>query len=147
VSQVSEGRVYLYTSKAGTPVSIKIPETLSSLLKALPTTGGYFFLRGESTRMGTTGDGWRDQFKKWCKAAGVMPDHPHRMRHTLAADLLTKGASVEQVATILGNSPAIVAKHYSQWVRQRQEALDALLICHSFRDIGSSVVGMDRAVG
>jgi hypothetical protein len=40
---------------------------------------------------------------------------------------LTKGVSVENVAAILGNSPAIVVKHYSQWISSRQEALDAAL--------------------
>jgi len=40
---------------------------------------------------------------------------------------LTRGASVEEVAAVLGNSPAIVAKHYSQWVKARQDRLDSLL--------------------
>jgi site-specific recombinase XerD len=62
-----------------------------------------------------------------CKAAKILPDHPHRFRHTLAADLLLKGASVEDVAAILGNSPAVVIKYYSQWIRGRQDRLDAFL--------------------
>jgi predicted transcriptional regulator len=49
------------------------------------------------------------------------------MRHTLAADLLSKGASVEDVAAILGNSPAVVMKHYSQWIKSRQDRLDAIV--------------------
>jgi len=56
-----------------------------------------------------------------------VPDHPHRFRHTLAADLLMKGASCEDVAAILGNSPAIVQKHYSQWIKGRQDRLDSIL--------------------
>lgn len=127
VSQVSEGRVYLYTTKAGTPVSIKIPDTLSSLLKKITPVGGYFFLRGESTSMHTVADLWRRSFKRWCKAAGVSPDHPHRMRTTLACDLLGKGATVEDVANILGNSPAVVIKHYRQFVKANQDHLDELL--------------------
>lgn len=62
-----------------------------------------------------------------CKEAGIMPDHPHRFRHSLAADLLLKGASVEDVAAILGNSPAIVQKHYSQWIKSRQDRLDSFI--------------------
>ena len=126
-SQVSDGRVYLYTRKAGTPVSVVIPPRLASLLKALPAPGGYFFLRGESTKMSTTADLWRRTIKRMCKDAGVKPDHPHRFRHTVAADLLMKGASVEDVAAILGNSPAIVAKHYSQWIKGRQDRLDSIV--------------------
>jgi site-specific recombinase XerD len=59
-----------------------------------------------------------------CKDAKISPDHPHRFRHTLAADLLMRGASIEDVAQILGNSPAIVIKHYAQWVSGRQDRLD-----------------------
>ena len=77
--------------------------------------------------MHTTADLWRRRIKILCKAAGVMPDHPHRFRHSFAADLLSKGASVEEVAAILGNSPAIVSKHYSQWVAGRQHRLDQIV--------------------
>jgi integrase len=119
--------LYLYTTKAGTPVSILLPENLVSLLKKLPPKGRYFFLRGESTHPHTASDLWRKRIKAICKEVGIVPDHPHRFRHSLAADLLSKGISVENVAAILGNSPAIVAKHYSQWISSRQDALDAAL--------------------
>jgi len=59
-----------------------------------------------------------------CRDAGVLPDHPHRFLHSLAADLLTKGASEEDVVAILANSPAIVIKHYSQFIKSRQDRLD-----------------------
>ncbi len=49
------------------------------------------------------------------------------MRHTLAKDLLSKGASVEDVAAILGNTPLIVQKHYAQWVKARQTRLDDII--------------------
>jgi predicted transcriptional regulator len=42
----------------------------------------------------------------------------------LAIELLEKGVTVEQVAAVLGNSPAIVYKHYSPWVESRQRALE-----------------------
>lgn len=126
-NSLSENRIHLYTTKSGAPVSILVPPTLLTLLKKLPPTGGYFFLRGDSTSMHTTADLWRRSIKRMCKSAGVFPDHPHRFRHTLAADLLMKGASVEDVAAILGNSPQIVVKYYSQWIRGRQERLDSFL--------------------
>jgi integrase len=49
----------------------------------------------------------------------------HRFRHTFACELLSKGVPVSEVAAILGNSPRIVEKHYSQWIETRQKALDA----------------------
>jgi len=94
-AHLSENRLYLYTAKSGSPVHIVVPDFLVSLLKSLPAPGGHFFVRGESTIMHTTADLWRRTIKRMCKDAKVMPDHPHRFRHTLAADLLTKGASVE----------------------------------------------------
>lgn len=122
--QSEQCRIHLYTTKSGTPVSILIPETLSSLLKQIPPKGGYFFLRGESTHAHTTSDLWRKRIKVICSDLKIVPGHPHRFRHSLACSLLSQGVSVENVAAILGNSPAIVAKHYSQFVKQRQDALD-----------------------
>lgn len=126
-SALGDNRIHLYTTKAGVPVSILIPDQLLTLLTKIPPHGGYFFVRAESTSMHTCADLWRRRIKILCKAAGVMPDHPHRFRHSLAADLLSKGASVEDVAAILGNSPAIVMKHYSQFVQARQDRLDSFL--------------------
>jgi integrase/recombinase XerD len=126
-SQVAGDRVFLYTTKAGNPVSVKVPPNLESLLQAIPPKGGYFFLRGESIHPHTASDLWRKRIKAICKELGIAPAHPHRFRHSLAADLLSRGVSVENVAAVLGNSPAIVSKHYSQWISSRQDALDAAL--------------------
>ena len=126
-SHVTGNRVHLYTTKSGTPVSVVIPPNLASLLRTLPTTGGYLFLIGESIHPHTTSNLWRRRIKRMCKDAEVTPGHPHRFRHTLAADLLSKGASIEDVAAILGNSPGVVQKHYSQWIKSRQDRLDAIV--------------------
>jgi integrase/recombinase XerD len=126
-SHLQGDRLYLYTAKSGTPVHIALPPELIKLLRSLETKGGYFFLRGESTNAHTVANLWRNTIKRICKAVQVHPPHAHRFRHTLAVDLLTRGASVEEVAAVLGNSPAIVAKHYSQWVKARQDRLDSLL--------------------
>lgn len=68
---------------------------------------------------------WDQALRKLFKLAKVEEGHSHRFRHTMATNLLNKSVSVEQVAAILGNSPAIVYKHYAPWVRSRQDALDA----------------------
>ena len=126
-NQFSDNRIFLRTTKAGVPVSVVIPPQLVSLLKAIEPHGGYFFLWGESTNVHSVSNLWRKRIKAICKDLKITPDHPHRFRHSLAADLLTKGASVEDVAAILGNSPAIVIKHYSQWIKSRQDRLDAIV--------------------
>lgn len=126
-TQFSDNRIFLRTTKAGTPVSVVIPPQLVSLLKVIEPNGGYFFLWGESTNVHSVSNLWRKRIKAICKDLKITPDHPHRFRHSLAADLLTKGASVEDVAAILGNSPAIVIKHYSQWIKSRQDRLDKIV--------------------
>ena len=126
-SHLSDGRIFLRTTKAGTPVSIVIPPTLTNLLKSLDQRGGYFFLRGESVHPHTASNSWRKRIKAICKELNIVPDHPHRFRHSLAAELLSHGVSVENVSAILGNTPAIVSRHYAQWIQSRQDALDAAL--------------------
>src|SRR5271163_1058462 len=61
------------------------------------------------------------------KASGVPRAHAHRFRHTLATELLGRGASFEEVADILGNSPEIVRKHYAKWSPARQARIDDLM--------------------
>jgi len=61
------------------------------------------------------------------KASGVGGAHAHRFRHTLATELLGRGASFEEVADILGNSPEIVRKHYGKWSVARQSRIDDLM--------------------
>jgi integrase len=61
------------------------------------------------------------------KASGVSHAHAHRFRHTLATELLGRGASFEDVADILGNSPEIVRKHYAKWSPARQARIDDLM--------------------
>ena len=59
--------------------------------------------------------------------SGVKKAHAHRFRHTLATRLLAEGATFEQVADILGNSPAVVRKHYGKWAKGRQDNIDRLM--------------------
>lgn len=61
------------------------------------------------------------------KKSGVAHAHAHRFRHTLATELLGHGASFEDVADILGNSPEIVRKHYGKWSPARQARIDDLM--------------------
>jgi integrase/recombinase XerD len=47
------------------------------------------------------------------------------LRDTFAVELLQKGVSLETVAIILGNSIKVAEKHYSPWVKSRQDSLTA----------------------
>ena len=61
------------------------------------------------------------------KKSDVPRAHAHRFRHTLATELLGRGASFEDVADVLGNSPDIVRKHYAKWSPARQTRIDELM--------------------
>ena len=76
------------------------------------------------------------------KASGVVGAHAHRFRHTLATRLLGTGATFEEVADILGNSPAIVRKHYAKWSKARQNRIDQVMGSLSF---GTSLVHEEKA--
>src|ERR1700676_342147 len=63
------------------------------------------------------------------RIAGVFKDqeidgHSQQFRDTFVVSLLASGVSLEQVATLLGNSVKVVQKHYAPWKIKRQEALD-----------------------
>jgi integrase len=51
------------------------------------------------------------------KRSGVKRAKPHRFRHTLASELLGKGGNLEQVAAILGDSPATIRRYYAKWTQ------------------------------
>ena len=52
----------------------------------------------------------------------------HRLRDTFAVDLLEKGVPLEEVSKLLGHeSIKTTEKHYSKWMKGRQDRLDALV--------------------
>lgn len=61
------------------------------------------------------------------RKASVKDATPHRYRHSLAVDLLLKGASVYEVAKVLGDSVATVEKHYLKFVPEMRQKLKGLL--------------------
>jgi integrase/recombinase XerC len=154
--RVRDGRVLLYTQKTGEPVFLPVPGDLRAALDSLPSPRGaglrlrrrddgsgeigsgeftgtcrgdrpqYYFWNGKTSRRAVVGIAERTLSAVF-KASGVPGAHAHRFRHTLATELLGRGASFEQVADILGNSPDIVRKHYGKWSRSRQERIDELM--------------------
>ncbi|HKD05730.1 MAG TPA: site-specific integrase [Bryobacteraceae bacterium] len=122
--RVSNGRILLYTAKNKKPVHLPLPENLVSALDKLETPSRqFYFWRGEGKKQ-TAVNNWRDTLDGLFKRAGVERAHPHLFRHTLATELLSKGVEIEDVAAILGNTSAIVARHYAQWSTSRQSRLD-----------------------
>jgi site-specific recombinase XerD len=122
-TRVRDGRVFLRTTKTGSIVSVPIPEFVSATLAEVPRTGPYYFQTGDA-KAKTVRNGWDRTLRTILTLAKVHHGSAHVFRHTLASELLSKGVPVETVAAILGNSEAIVRKHYAHWIKARQDALD-----------------------
>lgn len=120
--RLKDERLLLYTSKAGTPVHLPVPQILVHALKVIRKGNNHYFWTGVSrVKSGVTG--WELILSKLFKLAGVK-GHAHMYRHTLATELLIRGVPIENIAMILGNTPEIVRKHYAPWIAARQKALD-----------------------
>lgn len=131
----SEGerwRIFIRTEKTGAPVFLPIPAALKTTLDALPHPRGaeaepkYFFWNGTTSERAIKGIVERALAAVF-KESKVQRAHAHRFRHTLATELLGRGATFEDVADILGNSPVIVRKHYGKWSPARQNRIDSLM--------------------
>jgi integrase/recombinase XerD len=114
----------LRTAKTGTDVRVPLPPAVINALNAIQTTN-YYFWSGVSTKKSCVGD-YQRAFKKLYELAKVEDGHAHRWRDIFAVELLLSGMLLEQVAVLLGHqSVHVTEKHYSPWVRARQEQLEA----------------------
>jgi integrase/recombinase XerD len=126
VSNVRAGKVLLRTEKTGTLVWIPIPDFVVQVLEEVPRVSNFYFQTGRA-KAKTVRGGWDRSIRTILKLAKVDHGSAHSFRSTLAVDLLNKGVAVEMVATILGNSPAVVIKHYAPYVASRQIALESAI--------------------
>jgi integrase len=129
----STWRIYLRTLKTGHRVFLPIPPFVKYALDAVPLPRGaaldcpYFFWNGHTALRAVVGIAERTLAAVFEKS-GVKKAHAHRFRHTLATRLLGRGVPIERVADILGNSPAVVRKHYAKWSPERQDGVDAAMM-------------------
>ena len=124
-SQVSDGKVFVRTAKTGQPVTVPVPPGVVTALGKIENGSDRYFWTGKSIRSAVAN--WSRYLGRVFELAKIQDGHSHRFRDTCAVELLLAGASVEDVATILGNTPQIVAKHYAPWVRERQVRLEKLV--------------------
>lgn len=93
-------------------------------LNAIENNTRYFFWTGESKPKSCVGD-WQRALRRLFKLAGVPEGQAHRFRDTFAVELLLQGVPREPVSVLLGHqSVKVPEKHYTPWVRARQEQLE-----------------------
>ncbi len=125
-------RVVTARQKTGTHVSVPIPPNVAKeLLTVLNGNPEYVFWSGDGEEESIT--------KSWSKlylaplfdAAKLSSNgylKSHRLRDTFAVDLLQKGVPLEEVSKLLGHeSIKTTEKHYSKWMKGRQDRLDSLV--------------------
>ncbi len=121
--EIAHDEILLHTTKTGVLVRLPLPEEVLKAVNLLPHEGPRYFWSGSGLLKSAVAD-WQRSLARLFELAGISHGHAHRFRHTLAVKLLSKGVAVNHVAAILGNSPAVVEKHYSAWVTSRQDALN-----------------------
>jgi integrase/recombinase XerD len=121
----SSGRLFLYQAKTGHPVQIPLPKEVLTSLDACDEGDSFYFWNGVSTLKSRLTE-WQERLKKVFVIAGIPEGHGHRLRDTFAVELLQRGVAIQTVSILLGHhSIATTEKHYSPWVKSRQDALES----------------------
>lgn len=121
MDKISDGKLMLYTQKTGQVVWLPLPEIVVTALQGL---GDRPFWSGAGTIKTFVGN-WQRTLERLFKRAGIKGS-AHKFRHTFSVNLLTRGVPIEDVAVLLGHSTIrITERHYAQWVKVRQDRLEA----------------------
>jgi integrase/recombinase XerD len=119
-------RVFLYTQKTGVAVNTVLPQFVVSALAETPRVTNKFFFWSGSGKLESIVRSWQTRLRRLFKLANIADGHAHRFRDTFAVELLLAGVPIERVSVLLGHqSVRITEKHYTPWVRSRQEQLEA----------------------
>jgi integrase len=125
------GEVKLRTTKTGSHVCVWVPEWVQQMIRRRSLeVGPLIFGQHETADMCVITDIWRRKLKRLWSLCGPWDAKPtpHRFRHTFARILLElPEVSIRDVAELMGNTEAMVRKHYAAWIPGRQERLTSVL--------------------
>lgn len=118
-------KLFLCTSKAGTLVYCPLPPFAVTALEAALAPNQRFYFWSGNGKVKTIITDWQAKLKTLFEGAKIPSGHAHRFRDTFATELLLAGVPLERVSILLGHSSIrITERHYSPWVRARQEQLE-----------------------
>lgn len=126
VDRLGDGKIRLYTQKTGTHVHCPIPPLVVAALEGIPKMSARYWFWSGNGRIQTAVADWQARLKKLFDDAKMQGAHAHRFRDTFATELLLAGVPIERVSVFLGHQDVrITQKHYSPWIRERQEQAEA----------------------
>jgi len=113
-------------------IRVELPPIVLSALEALPhpkaaAQNCRFYFCGTTASLRSLVKGAQRTMSAVFGRSGVERAHCHRFRHTLASDLLGRGGRIEEIADILGDSPATIRRYYAKWTPEYQSRKDALI--------------------
>jgi integrase len=112
------------TRKRNKAVRLRIHESLHSALQAHSRAQNPWQRKSLllfSTETGRPMVGLDKTLRRLWTRAGIKGGHAHRFRDTFAVGLLAQGASLFDVAKLLGNTAAVVEKYYAPYVLELRE--------------------------
>ena len=129
-SQKKLHRVITSRQKTGTHVSVPIPPKVAK--EVLAVTNGhpeFLFWSTGSGKEQSAVTNWQHDLRTLFREAGFPKGHPHQLRDTAAVEWLKAGIPLEEVSKLLGHeSVKTTEKHYSPWIKGRQDRLDSLVV-------------------
>jgi integrase len=124
-NRLTDGKLFLYTAKTGTPVYVPLPPFVVDALEGLTVNdNGRYFSTGNAKPQ-TASANWSRYLDTLFTLANVVGAHSHRFRDTFAVELLLAGVPLETVSILLGHSSVkVTEKHYKPWVQTLQTKLE-----------------------
>lgn len=127
-------RLLLRRAKTNHPVYCTLMADIAEeVLSSSPETNRYVFINSvpEGEReLDNLIQQWGNFFRKLSDVADLKNTEgqaieftSHWMRHTFVKWCLNSGLPTEDIAMLIGDTVQIVAKHYSDWIEERQERL------------------------
>jgi integrase/recombinase XerD len=124
-------RIVTARQKTGKHVSVPLPpDVAAEVIAVLNGNPRYVFWSGNGLEQSAVTNWQHDLRAVFRFAFGKDTQFtPHCLRDTFACELLSAGVPMEEVSKALGHSSIkITEKHYSAWVKSRQERLDSLIM-------------------
>ncbi len=126
-SWIEGGRISFISQKTSVHVCNKLPDDVIEALRIVPLQAGrYFFWTGVSTLHSAVGK-WQRRLQALFALAGVRDGRSHRFRNSYAHEMTVNGRmTLEELKQALGHmTTRTTEKHYSHWLPDRQERLEA----------------------